>query len=116
MAEILLELSKPEFPYIGAIREKDSGGWTVSKRPLTFNMNQVAQFSNIPHHVFGSQRFSNAADHFEELAQQHFYHLKFKQNVAISDESDCRKKYIARCLFRKLSRVQKTGSPSLMNF
>jgi aminoglycoside phosphotransferase (APT) family kinase protein len=104
MAEVLLELSKLEFSYIGAIRQGESGVWTVAKRPLTFNMNRLAQSFNIPHSVFGRQHFSNAADHFEELAQQHFYHLELQRNDAISDRADCQKKYIARCLFRKLSR------------
>ncbi|KAJ5576732.1 kinase-like protein [Penicillium sp. DV-2018c] len=104
MAEVLLELSKPEFPYIGAIRQDQLGGWIVPKRPLTFNMNRLAQFFNIPHSVFRQQHFSNAGDYFEELAQQHFYHLELQRNDAISDEADCRDKYIARCLFRKLSR------------
>ncbi|RHZ53653.1 phosphotransferase family protein [Aspergillus thermomutatus] len=104
MAEVLLELSKPEFPFIGAIRQDESGNWTVHKRPLTFNMNRLSQFSNIPHNVFERRRFDNAADYFEELARQHFYHLEFQRNDAVIDEADCRKKYIARCLFRKLSR------------
>jgi len=55
MAEVLLELSKPEFRYIGAIRQDDSGAWTISKRLFTFNMNRLAQFSNIPYSVFGQQ-------------------------------------------------------------
>lgn len=104
MAEVLLELSKPEFPFIGAIRQEESGDWTVHKRPLTFNMNRLSQFSNIPHRVFERRRFNNAADYFEELARHHFYHLEFQRNDAVIDGADCRKKYIARCLFRKLSR------------
>lgn len=104
MAEVLLELSKPEFPFIGAIKQDESGGWTVPKRPLTFNMNRLAQFSNIPHNLFERQHFSNAADYFEELAQQHFYHLELQRNDAVINEADCQKKYIARCLFRKISR------------
>lgn len=104
MAEVLLELSKPTFPSIGAIRQDESGGWVVSKRPLSFNMNRLSQFSNIPHNVFGRRHFGNAADYFEELARQHFHHLEFQRNDAVTDEADCRKKYIARCLFRKISR------------
>lgn len=104
MAEILLELSKPEFQFIGAVRLDESGEWTVQKRPFTFNMNRLAQFSNIPHNIFGQQRFNNAADYFKELACQHFHHLKLQRNDAVMDEVDCRKKYIARCLFCKLSR------------
>lgn len=45
-----------------------------------------------------------AADYFDELAQQHFYHLEFQRNDAILNEADCRKKYLARRLFRKISR------------
>ncbi|PKX97258.1 phosphotransferase family protein [Aspergillus novofumigatus IBT 16806] len=104
MAETLLELSKPEFPFIGAIRREELGNWVVQKRPLTFNMNRLAQFSNIPFHVFERRRFNNAADYFEELACQHLHHFEFQRNDAATDEADCRKKYIARCLFRKLSR------------
>ncbi|KAJ5591701.1 phosphotransferase enzyme family protein [Penicillium hispanicum] len=104
MAEVLLKLSKPEFSFIGAIREDTPGGWIVSKRPLTLNMNRIAQFSNIPYEVFKRRHFSNAADYYEELAQHHFYHLEHQYNDAIIDKDDCRKKYIARCLFRKLSR------------
>ena len=104
MAGILLELSKPEFPFIGAVRSNESDEWTVQKRPFTLNMNRLAQFSNIPHNVFGQQCFDNAADYFEELARQHFHHLELQRNDAVIDEADCRKKYIARCLFRRLSR------------
>ena len=42
MSEVLLELSKPRFLFIGAIRQDDLGQWTVQKRPLTFNMNRLA--------------------------------------------------------------------------
>ncbi|PYH75858.1 kinase-like protein [Aspergillus uvarum CBS 121591] len=105
MAEILLELSKPKFPFIGAVRLDESGEWTVQKRPFTFNMNRLAQFSNIPHSIFEQHRFDNAADYFEELAHHHFHHLELQRNDAVTDEDDCRKKYIARCLFRKLSRA-----------
>ncbi|EYE96084.1 phosphotransferase family protein [Aspergillus ruber CBS 135680] len=104
MADIVLELSKPEFSFIGALTQDKSGDWSVHKRPLTFNMNRIAQFSNIPPSAFAEDRFSNAADYFEELAKQHLYHLEYQRNDAVMNEQDCRKKYVARCLFRRLSR------------
>lgn len=52
MAEVLLELSKPELPFIGAVKLNKLGEWTVQKRPLTFNMNHLSQSSNIPHNIF----------------------------------------------------------------
>lgn len=105
MADILLELAKPEFPFIGTLRQDESGDWSVRKRPLTFNMNRITQFSNIPPCAFAKQRFTTASDYFEELANQHLYHLKFQRNDAITDEADCRKKYVARCLFRGIART-----------
>lgn len=104
MARVMLELSKPEFPSIGAVRQDESGVWTVQKRPLTFNMNRLAQFSNLPPDIFTKQVFTNAGDYFYELAQHHFYHLEHQLNDAVADAADCRRKYIARCLFRKISR------------
>ena len=92
MAELMLELSKPEFLYIGVIRQDESGVWTVLKRPLTCNMNRLYHLSNIPHSIFGRHHFSNVADYFEDVAQYHFCHLEFQSNGAISDRVDCRKK------------------------
>ncbi|KAJ5178038.1 phosphotransferase enzyme family protein [Penicillium coprophilum] len=77
MAGVLLELSKVESP--SELSEKTSL-------------------------LFQRKHFSDAADYFEKLAQQHFYHLEYQRNDAVADENDCRRKYIARCLFRKLSR------------
>lgn len=102
IAGILLEPSKPEFPFIGAIRLNESDKWTAET--TVGIMNRLAQLSNIPHSIFSQQHFNNVADYFEGLARQHFHHLELQRNDAVIDEVDCRKKYIARCLFRKLSR------------
>ncbi|MCJ1255592.1 hypothetical protein MMC24_003409 [Lignoscripta atroalba] len=104
MAQIMLELSKPAFPRIGALGRDEAGAWIVNKRPLTFNMNRLAEFSNYPPHGFTTHSFTNAADYFEELATQQLRHLESQRNDAVTDEADCRKKYIARCLFRRISR------------
>ncbi|ODH28274.1 hypothetical protein ACO22_03960 [Paracoccidioides brasiliensis] len=41
--------------------------------------------------------------YFQQLAEQQFLHLKYQRNDAITDEDDCRKKYVARCLFRQIA-------------
>lgn len=78
----------------------------VQKLPLSFNINRLAQFSNIPLKAFTKGRFSNISDYFEELTRLHLYQLELQQNDAVTDEaeSSCLRKYIARCLLRKLSR------------
>ncbi|RFU25365.1 hypothetical protein B7463_g10973, partial [Scytalidium lignicola] len=47
MAQVVLELSKPTFPSIGALKY-DSDAWKVGKRPLTLNMNELVRVGNCP--------------------------------------------------------------------
>ncbi|EEP82091.1 predicted protein [Uncinocarpus reesii 1704] len=105
MARILLELVKPEFPAIGAL---EAGTWKVTKRPLTLNMNELVRVGNLPPSIFAQKKFQTASEYFKELATQQFLHLQYQRNDAVEDEHDCRKKYIARCLFRKIARDMQT--------
>ncbi|OAX81669.1 hypothetical protein ACJ72_03992 [Emergomyces africanus] len=80
MADVMLKLSKPIFSSIGAL-ECELGIWQVTKRPMILT-----------------------AQYFEELATQQLLHLQYQHNDVVKDEDDARKKYIARCLFRKIAR------------
>ncbi|EXJ86738.1 hypothetical protein A1O3_03692 [Capronia epimyces CBS 606.96] len=102
MAELHLQLSKQEFQRIGAL-EYDGEGFIVTKRPLTYNMNELATSANLPPHAFPTHAFDSANDYFTSLANQHFSQLELQRNDAITDQDDCRKKYVARCLFRKIA-------------
>ncbi|KAL6855532.1 hypothetical protein ACO1O0_006681 [Amphichorda felina] len=102
MAKVVLELSKSEFPLIGALGY-EAGAWKVIKRPLTLNMNELVRVGNLPPALFTQKYFPNSSEYFQELASQHILHLKHQRNNAIEDEQDCRKKYIARCLFRRIT-------------
>lgn len=104
MAQILLELSKPVFKYIGGL-QWDSGKWRVAKRPLTLNMNELVRVGNFPPNKFVdcNHTFESASEYFQQLAEQQFLHLKYQRNDAVTDEDDCRKKYLARCLFRQIA-------------
>lgn len=103
MAKLVLELSKAEFPVIGALEQRKAD-FIVTRRPLTSNINELATSANVPQEEFPSCTFRSAADYFEALAVQHLSHLRNQRNDAVDDEADCRKKYIARCLFRKVAR------------
>ncbi|KAG5292185.1 phosphotransferase enzyme family protein [Histoplasma ohiense] len=104
MAQIVLELSKPVFKYIGGLKW-DSGKWRVSKRPLTLNMNELVRVGNFPPSKFVdcNHIFASASGYFQQLAEQQFLHLKYQRNDAIINEDDCRKKYVARCLFQQIA-------------
>ncbi|KAF3891413.1 APH domain-containing protein [Trichophyton interdigitale] len=104
MAQLLLELSKPEFTRIGALVERPGGEFTVSRRPFTFNMNELSTSANAPPYVLPGPNavFDSAADYFKSLATQHMLHFLTQRNDAITNEADCRKKFVARCLFSKV--------------
>ncbi|EHA18698.1 hypothetical protein ASPNIDRAFT_125795, partial [Aspergillus niger ATCC 1015] len=95
MAQVILELSKPTFSAIGALAE-GSRAWKVDQSPLILNMNELVR-----------RTFTTAGGYFEELARQQLLHLQYQRNDAVEDEQDCRKRYIARCLFRKIARGYK---------
>ncbi|KAK2808389.1 hypothetical protein FQN50_004774 [Emmonsiellopsis sp. PD_5] len=102
MAEVMLELSKPTFPSIGAL-QRESGKWQVTKRPLTLNMNELLRVGNVPPAEFTTKSFRTAGEYFVELATQQLLHLQYQRNDAVENEYDTQKKYVARCLFRKIA-------------
>ncbi|KKY24995.1 putative phosphotransferase enzyme family protein [Phaeomoniella chlamydospora] len=104
MARIILELSQCRFPRIGGLRRDASKEWNIDKRALTVNMNQVVACGNFPPDQLPQSTFSTANEYFTSLAEAHIVHLRTQRNDAVDDEADCRKKYIARCLFRNIAR------------
>lgn len=70
---------------------------------MTLTMNELVRAGNFPPNIFAEGSFQTASDYFQELSNQHFHHLQHQRNNAIRDEKDCRTKYIARCLFRKIT-------------
>lgn len=67
-------------------------------------MNELSTSAHILPQVLPDSNavFESAADYFKPLATQHMLHFLVQQNDAITDEADCRKKFVARCLFSKV--------------
>ncbi|KAI0469799.1 phosphotransferase [Xylariaceae sp. FL0804] len=105
MAWVLLQLATPGFPRIGSLLEVD-GSFQVAGRPLTQNMSSMTQLAHVPPAIFPaeSQTFATADEWYLELANMHLAQLIFQHNDLISSEDDCRNKYVARQLFRRLSK------------
>ncbi|KAF7176369.1 hypothetical protein CNMCM7691_002498 [Aspergillus felis] len=109
MADIILQLSKHTFTEIGCIaraNEDDDfdGLWVVKHRPLTLNMNELVQVGIFPPHLLPDGPFPTSSSYYQALADMHMAHLVTQRNDAVDSAEDCRKKCIARFLFRKLSR------------
>ncbi|KAF3395113.1 hypothetical protein DPV78_008896 [Talaromyces pinophilus] len=116
MADILLQLVRKSFEEIGFITNQEDDEfddeWATTHRPLTINMNELVQLGNIPPHLLPQTTFKTASAYFLALAEMHMIHLTYQRNDAIESAEDCRRKYIARCLFRKLARESRLGSMS----
>jgi aminoglycoside phosphotransferase (APT) family kinase protein len=115
IADVLLQLSKLSFPRIGSLtQDDDDDTWDVTERPLSSNMNEVVQLGTLPRSKLPdkSATFETSSSYLNTLANLHLSHLTHQRNDAIDSESDCRRKYIARYLFRKLSLKGKLSHPA----
>lgn len=101
----LLELARPAFSRIGSLLEVD-GSFQVAGRPLTFNMGSMTKLASIPAAIFPARdtTFATADEWYAELAKMHLAQLVFQHNDLVSDEDDCRNKYVSRQLFLRLAR------------
>ncbi|KXG47692.1 Aminoglycoside phosphotransferase [Penicillium griseofulvum] len=72
-------------------------------------MNELIRLGSLPQGCLPSldTTFDTASSYFESLAELHIMHLRNQRNDAIDSADDCRRKFVARCLFRKLARERK---------
>lgn len=104
---VLLQLSKLEFPLIGALEEIDEWQWEVRNRPLSMPLNELVRRGTFPRAKLPAGSFQSSSEYFESLASLHVDHLFHQRNDVVESETDCRRKYTARKLFQKLAREKK---------
>ncbi|BCR97085.1 aminoglycoside phosphotransferase family protein [Aspergillus luchuensis] len=107
MAILVLELSRVEFDSIGALEETEHDCFSITKRPLTFNMNELMASANLPLEAFPppSHTFTSSTDYLYSLATQHLLHLRLQQRKpSLTSEEDFQRKLIARYLFLNLTK------------
>ncbi|UNI15503.1 hypothetical protein JDV02_002031 [Purpureocillium takamizusanense] len=100
IASYLLQLSRLSFNRIGAI-SKDGSKWSVTKRPLTYNMNELATVAGYPQNRFPTSTFDRASDYFASLSREHLAHLWTQRNIA-DDAEIARARFVARRRFAQL--------------
>ncbi|OAA33341.1 Protein kinase-like domain protein [Moelleriella libera RCEF 2490] len=102
VASYLLQLSQLMFPRIGAIsKEHDSNTWSVSRRPLTYNMNELVTVAGCSSDIFPTSPFNSASDYLTFVAKQHLAHLSTQRNIADNAEI-AQARFIARHRFCQL--------------
>jgi hypothetical protein len=69
LADYMLQISQLDFPHIGAIsRDHASNIWSITRRPLTYNMNELATSTGYPVNRFPTTPFDYASDYFRSVA------------------------------------------------
>lgn len=112
MAPLVLQLAQPTFPVIGALLETSPGSFHVLARPISFNMSDMVLHSNVPKSIFPPQgtTFQTANEWYTALAEMHIATLLFQHNDMVESEDDCKTKYVARQLFRRLAKQKRLSS------
>ncbi|GAB0139236.1 hypothetical protein EsDP_00007449 [Epichloe bromicola] len=112
MARCVLQLAQTPFPHIGSLVETSPGSYHVMARPLTLNMSNMVQLSNIPKSIFPPKGtiYQTADEWYTILAEMQIATLLFQHNDMVSSEDDCRTKYVARQLFRRLAKQGRLSS------
>lgn len=105
VADILIQLSMLSLPKIGSLNQTDGFTWEVAWRPLSINMNELVRVGSLPRSKLPkpSTTFETASSYFNALGGLHIDHLINQLNDAVDSETDCRRKFTARKLFRRLA-------------
>ena len=97
----------------------DDFTWEVAQRPLSYNTNELVRLGTVPRSTLprANETFLSTSSYFSILADLHLEHLTHQRNDAVDSADDCRRRYIARSLFRKLTRESRftassTNSPT----
>jgi hypothetical protein len=76
IADIMLQLFQFNFYRIGAIsKDSTSNTWSVTGRPLTYSINELATTAFYPISEFPTAAFESASDYFKSLIHEHMTHL-----------------------------------------
>ncbi|KAH8595133.1 phosphotransferase [Bisporella sp. PMI_857] len=105
-ARCFLQLSQLSFPRIGSLVKTDRGSYKVAGRPITHNMTDMVRLANIPRAVLPPEgkTYETADEWYTALAEMHIAQLVFQHNDLVLSEDDCRNKYVARQIFRRLAK------------
>ncbi|KAJ5717400.1 hypothetical protein N7488_003046 [Penicillium malachiteum] len=104
LANIVFSLFTISANKIGSMKQTGRSGWEVAYRPLSFSMNEIVRLGTLPQLELPTATYDKASLYLEALAELHISHLKYQRNDAIDSADDCRRKFVARFLFRKLIR------------
>ncbi|KAH8656616.1 phosphotransferase [Tricladium varicosporioides] len=111
-ATCLLQFYRHSFPCIGSLAEGNDGSFSVVRRPITQNMNNMLQLANIPPSALPptSSTYTTTDQWYIALAEMHVAQLVFQHNDLVTPADDCRNKYVARQILLNLAKEEKLST------
>ncbi|KAI7786143.1 phosphotransferase [Diaporthe eres] len=94
LAPITLQLLRHLFPHIGSLTQTATRSFDMRSRPVTTNMQAMLAIANIPQFCASSQ-------------ERDVPFCRCMRNDFVTSADDCRNKYVARQIFRRLAREGK---------
>jgi aminoglycoside phosphotransferase (APT) family kinase protein len=113
--EQLADIMLLTFDKIGTPLETEEEVYTVTERPLSFDMNELVQLGNCPSSELIATTFDSSTAFYSAIADMKVMHLEMQRNDAIESPEDCRRKYIGRHLFKKLASEKRLRNPEMEN-
>ena len=112
LADFLLVLYNSRHDSIGALGDPDANGNAqVRSRPFSFNSMYHTDWAWVPDASTlpgglgpDNGRFKTSEAYYKDIADLQLLQLSYQRSNIVQDREDCRKKYLARQLFRKLAR------------
>ncbi|KIE01414.1 phosphotransferase enzyme family protein, partial [Metarhizium majus ARSEF 297] len=102
ISDILLQLFQFDFSRIGAVsKDPTLDTWSVTRRPLTYSMNELATTAFYPLDKFATDPFESASGYFRHLSDENLTHLFTQRNLS-STATEAEEQYLARHLFTRL--------------
>ncbi|KAJ9155494.1 Phosphotransferase [Pleurostoma richardsiae] len=106
IAVYLLQLFGSTFQRIGSLAQTGEHIFSVAGRPVTQNMDNMIGLANIPRTALPPEdtTYGTADEWYVAMAEMHMSQLIFQHNDLVATADDCRNKYVARQLFRRLAK------------
>lgn len=106
VAPFMLQLLQHRFPRIGSLAQTATRSFDIRGRPVTINMQNMLSIANIPQSALQSRSmtFLSADDWYATCSKMIMAPLVLQRNDFVNSADDCRNKYVARQIFRRLAR------------
>ncbi|KAL1877901.1 hypothetical protein Daus18300_002254 [Diaporthe australafricana] len=105
VAPLMLQLLRHRFTRIGSLTQTAAGSFEIQSRPVTTNMQGMLAIANIPQCALPAKNetYHTADAWYAACCNMISAPLLFQRNDFVTSADDCRNKYVARQIVRRLA-------------